>query len=67
MTADLASFKRTRRWQPLQLSQEITLKPRPVADFNGDGKADLIFEGLDNSFWVSFSTDSGFSAPQFWY
>ena len=23
------------------------------ADLNGDGKADLIFQGVDNTFWVS--------------
>jgi hypothetical protein len=34
------------------------------ADLNADGKADLIFQGNDNNFWISFSTGSGFTIPQ---
>ena len=36
------------------------------ADLNGDGKADLIFQGLDNNFWVSLSTGTGFTSPALW-
>src|SRR5262249_53669802 len=36
------------------------------ADLNGDGKADLIFQGLDNLFWVSLSTGAGFTEPTLW-
>src|SRR5262249_23179464 len=35
-------------------------------DLNGDGKADLIFQGLDNTFWVSLSTGAGFTTPAPW-
>ena len=35
-------------------------------DLNGDGKADLIFQGPDNLFWVSLSTGAGFTAPMLW-
>src|SRR5215467_1381966 len=35
-------------------------------DLNGDGKADLIFQGLDNLFWVSLSTGAGFTTPAPW-
>ena len=37
------------------------------ADINGDGKADLIFQGLDNKFWVSVSTGTGFSSTTEWF
>jgi hypothetical protein len=33
-------------------------------DVNGDGKADLIFQGLDNAFWVALSTGNGFRPGQ---
>ena len=36
------------------------------ADFNGDGKADLIMQGLDDNFWVSLSTGTGFTNPNSW-
>ena len=36
------------------------------ADLNGDGKADMIMQGLDNTFWVSLSTGNAFTAPQPW-
>jgi hypothetical protein len=36
------------------------------ADVNGDGKADLIFQGVDNAFWVSLSTGNGFTSPTWW-
>ena len=36
------------------------------ADLNGDGKADLILQGLDDNFWVSLSTGTGFTNPQSW-
>jgi hypothetical protein len=36
------------------------------ADLNGDGLADMIFQGNDNRFWVSLSTGSGFTAPANW-
>ncbi|MHB8727650.1 MAG: RHS repeat domain-containing protein [Sulfuricaulis sp.] len=36
------------------------------ADLNGDGKADLIFQGTDNRFWASFSTGSSFISPAIW-
>jgi subtilisin family serine protease len=32
-------------------------------DVNGDGKADLIFQGLDNNFWVSLSTGTDLTLP----
>ena len=34
------------------------------ADVNGDGKADMIFQGTDNTFWLSFSTGAGFATPR---
>ena len=36
------------------------------ADLNGDGRADLIYQGTDNAFSVSFSTGTGFTAPAMW-
>jgi len=36
------------------------------ADVNGDGKADLIYQGGDNSFWVSLSTGTSFTSPAKW-
>ena len=36
------------------------------ADVNGDGKADLIYQGSDNSFWVSLSTGKSFTSPAWW-
>jgi FG-GAP-like repeat len=36
------------------------------ADVNGDGRADLIMQGNNNSFYVSLSTGSGFTAPVQW-
>jgi VCBS repeat protein len=36
------------------------------ADLNGDGKADLIFQGSDNTFWVSLSDGTGFTYPTVW-
>lgn len=33
-------------------------------DVNGDGKADMIFQGADNRFWLSLSTGTGFGTPQ---
>lgn len=35
-------------------------------DFDGDGKADLIFQDTDNKYWVSFSTGSLFTSPALW-
>lgn len=39
------------------------------ADVTGDGKADLIYRGLDNIFWVSVtnSTGTAFATPVNWY
>jgi hypothetical protein len=34
------------------------------ADVNGDGKADMLFQGTDNRFWLSLSTGTGFSTPR---
>ncbi|HXG51579.1 MAG TPA: FG-GAP-like repeat-containing protein [candidate division Zixibacteria bacterium] len=36
------------------------------ADVDGDGYTDLIYQGWDNSFWVSLSNGSGFTAPALW-
>jgi len=36
------------------------------ADLNGDGKADLIFQDGNNSFWVSLSTGSSMTTPSVW-
>lgn len=36
------------------------------ADLNGDGKADLIFQGQDNTFWVSLFTGTAFTSPTLW-
>ncbi|PZO38659.1 MAG: hypothetical protein DCF19_15775 [Pseudanabaena frigida] len=36
------------------------------ADLNADGKADLIMQGNDNSFWVSLSSGNAFTSPQKW-
>ena len=36
------------------------------ADLNADGKADLILQGWDNTFWVSLSTGTGFTLPALW-
>jgi hypothetical protein len=36
------------------------------ADLNGDGRTDLIYQGMDNKFWVSFSTGTGFTPPAMW-
>ena len=36
------------------------------ADLNGDGKRDLIMQGLDNTFYVSLSTGTGFTTPTPW-
>ena len=33
------------------------------ADVNGDGKADLIYQGTDNRVWASLSTGSSFAPP----
>lgn len=35
-------------------------------DLNNDHKADLVYQGLDNSFWVSISTGTGFVTPKMW-
>jgi hypothetical protein len=35
-------------------------------DLNGDGKKDLVVQGLDNRFWVSLSTGTGFTPPVNW-
>lgn len=32
------------------------------ADVNADSKADMIFQGADNTFWLSLSTGTGFTA-----
>jgi hypothetical protein len=34
------------------------------ADVNNDGKADMVFQGTDNAFWLSLSNGNGFNAPQ---
>jgi hypothetical protein len=34
------------------------------ADVNIDGKADMVFQGTDNAFWLSLSNGNGFNAPQ---
>jgi hypothetical protein len=34
-----------------------------LVDLNGDGKADLIFQGWDNTFWISLSTGTSFTVP----
>ncbi len=34
------------------------------ADVNGDGKADLIYQGVDNQFWLALSTGTGFDQSQ---
>lgn len=34
------------------------------ARFDADKRSDLLFQGLDNRFWLSLSTGSGFSGPQ---
>ncbi len=34
------------------------------ADVNGDSKADLIFQGVDNQFWLSRSNGTGFDSPR---
>lgn len=36
------------------------------ADINADGMVDLIFRGLDNTFWVSLSTGTTFANPVMW-
>jgi hypothetical protein len=36
------------------------------ADLNGDGRADLIFQRMDNSFWISLSTGPSFTPPELW-
>lgn len=36
------------------------------ADFSGDGKFDLAFQGLDNSVWLSASAGTAFAGPQRW-
>ena len=36
------------------------------ADLNGDNRADLIFQGFDNRFYVSLSTGNAFTAPVLW-
>jgi len=30
-----------------------------IADFNGDGRADVLFQGVDNRFWLSFRMATG--------
>ena len=40
--------------------------PRPVADVNGDGKADVVGFGYAGVY-VSLSSGSGFSAPAMWF
>lgn len=37
--------------------------PVDFVDMTGDGKADLLFQGVDNRFWMSAGTDDGFAAP----
>jgi hypothetical protein len=49
-----------------QQGGSFTAGQAQYADVNGDGMADLIFQGLDNRFWVSLSTGSGFTAPAQW-
>src|ERR1051325_570433 len=44
----------------------VRRRPAQYADLNGDGKADLIFQGLDNRFWVSLSSGTGFTTPALW-
>jgi hypothetical protein len=34
-----------------------------IADVNGDGRADVLMQGVDNSFWLSLSTGSGYTSP----
>ena len=34
------------------------------ADVDGDGKVDMIFQGVDNRFWLSLSTGDGFAPAQ---
>jgi hypothetical protein len=36
------------------------------ADLNGDGKADVIYQGSDNTFWDLLSTGTGFTSPTLW-
>ena len=40
--------------------------PTVSVDFDGDGKADLIFHSVDGTVWVNLSTGTGFTAPQLW-
>jgi hypothetical protein len=35
-------------------------------DFDGDGKADLVLRGTNNTFWVARSTGEGFAIPELW-
>ena len=36
------------------------------ADLTGNGEDDMIFQGVDNRFWVSLSTGTSFSKPVLW-
>jgi len=47
-----------------QLPTEMAAVGTFYADIDGDRKADIIFQGIDNQFWLSLSTGEGFAAAQ---
>jgi frataxin-like iron-binding protein CyaY len=54
----------TPQW--VQHGGTFTAGEAQYADVNGDGKADLIYQGKTNAFYVSLSTGNGFTDPAQW-
>jgi hypothetical protein len=61
-TATGTSFTAPQWW--MQHGGGFVAGEAQYADVNDDGRADLIYQGLDNRFWVSTSTGTAFSPPQ---
>src|SRR5207247_301330 len=59
-----SSFTPPALW--VQHGGTFTAGEAQYADVNGDGRADLILQSLDNRFFVSTSTGSSFTAPVQW-
>lgn len=63
--ATASGFSQPRLWAKHGLPYAYDDQAK-YADLDADGKADLIFQGIDNRFWVSISAGTGFKTPENW-